>query len=37
MTTPLSGLKARVRAQKTAIPALYGKVDFETVPERFTR
>ncbi|MBC7172151.1 MAG: DUF2236 domain-containing protein, partial [Polyangiaceae bacterium] len=36
MTTPLAELKAQVRAQKTAIPALYGNVDFEQVPERFT-
>jgi hypothetical protein len=36
MLTSLSDLKAHVRAQKTAIPALYGAVDFERVPERFT-
>jgi hypothetical protein len=36
MKTPLAELKARVRAQKTVIPALYGNVDFEIVPERFT-
>ncbi len=36
MTTPLAELKAQVRAQKTTIPSLYGKVDFEQVPERFT-
>ena len=33
----LTELETRVRAQKTANPALYGKVDFELVPERFTR
>lgn len=37
MTQPLADLKAQVRAQKTLIPSMYGKVDFETVPERFTR
>ena len=36
MPTPLADLKAQVRAQKTAVPALYGNVDFERVPERFT-
>lgn len=36
MTTSLADLKAQVRAQKTAIPSVYGKVDFEIVPERFT-
>ncbi|MGD8862531.1 MAG: oxygenase MpaB family protein [Myxococcales bacterium] len=35
--TTLSELQAQVRAQKTAIPRLYGHVDFDTVPERFTR
>jgi hypothetical protein len=35
--TPLSELKAKVRAQKTLNPRLYGEVDFEIVPERFTR
>src|SRR5437762_12785550 len=37
MASPLSELEARVRAQKTANPAVYGKVDFEIVPERFAR
>ncbi len=36
MKTPLAELKAQVRAQKTAIPALYGNIDFDLVPERFT-
>lgn len=36
MTMPLDDLKAMVRAQKTAIPRMYGKVDFDVVPERFT-
>jgi hypothetical protein len=35
-TTPLAELKAQVRAQKTLIPRLYGNVDFDVVPERFT-
>ena len=26
----------RVKAQRTRVPALYGQVDFSTVPERFT-
>lgn len=32
---PIEILKAKVRAQKTLIPSLYGEVDFEIVPERF--
>lgn len=36
MTTPLSELQARVRAQKTLVPSMYGNVDFDIVPERFT-
>ncbi|MFZ5723903.1 MAG: oxygenase MpaB family protein [Pseudomonadota bacterium] len=36
MTESLADLKARVRAQKTLIPSLYGNVDFDIVPERFT-
>src|SRR5215831_14922169 len=36
-TTPLSELQTKVRAQKTLNPRLYGGVDFEIVPERFTR
>jgi hypothetical protein len=36
MTTPIAELRAQVRAQKSAVPALYGNVDFEIVPERFT-
>lgn len=36
MTTPLIDLQAQVRAQKTLVPSMYGGVDFETVPERFT-
>lgn len=36
MTMPLASLKAQVRAQKTLIPSLYGDIDFEIVPERFT-
>jgi hypothetical protein len=37
MTISLAALKAQVRSQKTLIPSLYGGVDFEAVPERFTR
>lgn len=36
MTKTLAELKAQVRAQKTLIPSLYGNVDFEIVPERFS-
>jgi hypothetical protein len=36
-TTSLSELQAKVRAQKTLNPRLYGGVDFEIAPERFTR
>jgi hypothetical protein len=36
-TTPLSELQAKVRAQKTLNPRIYGGVDFDIVPERFTR
>jgi hypothetical protein len=35
--TLLSELQAKVRAQKTLNPRIYGGVDFEIVPERFTR
>ncbi len=31
-----SSLWARVRAQRDLLPALYGSVDFEEMPERFT-
>lgn len=36
MKISLAELKAQVRAQKTAVPALYGRVDFDVPPERFT-
>ncbi|MFZ5757059.1 MAG: oxygenase MpaB family protein [Pseudomonadota bacterium] len=36
MTQTLAELQAQVRAQKTLIPSLYGNVDFDIVPERFT-
>lgn len=36
MTISLPELKAQVRAQKTANPAMYGKIDFDHIPERFT-
>lgn len=35
LTTSLDALRARVRAQKTEIPAMYGAIDFDRVPERF--
>ncbi|MCB9658991.1 MAG: oxygenase MpaB family protein [Polyangiales bacterium] len=37
MPISLSELQANVRSQKTLIPGLYGGVDFDQVPERFTR
>lgn len=36
MVMPLDELRARVYAQKTLIPSLYGEVDFSITPERFT-
>lgn len=36
MPISLTELKAQVRAQKTANPFMYGKIDFDQVPERFT-
>lgn len=33
--TPLAELKAKVHAQKTEVPSLYGRIDFDRVPERF--
>ncbi|WP_454717563.1 oxygenase MpaB family protein [Caulobacter segnis] len=34
--TPLEKVRAKVASQKTALPALYGDVDFDATPERFT-
>lgn len=36
MGASLNEVWARVRAQKAALPALYGDVDFDLTPERFT-
>jgi hypothetical protein len=36
MTAALETVRAKVAAQKTALPALYGDVDFDATPERFT-
>lgn len=33
--TTLERLRARVRSQKERVPALYGNVDFDMIPERF--
>ena len=33
---PLERVRAKVAAQKAALPALYGDVDFDITPERFT-
>src|SRR5690554_2984048 len=35
MSTSLADLRARVVAQKTLIPSLYGGIDFDITPERF--
>jgi len=35
-TTTANAAWEEVRAQATAIPEIYGKVDFESMPERFT-
>ncbi len=34
MPIDIAAVRARVAAQKTALPALYGDVDFDAVPER---
>lgn len=36
MVMSLDELRAKVAAQKTLIPSLYGDVDFSIIPERFT-
>ncbi len=36
MSTPLDRVRAKVAAQKTLLPALYGDIDFDATPERFT-
>lgn len=36
MTQSLDALWEKVRAQKTRIPSLYGDIDFDITPERFT-
>ncbi len=36
MTTSVAQLRAKVAAQSQLIPSIYGKVDFDTKPERFT-
>jgi len=36
MTQSLDALWEKVRAQKTRIPSLYGDIDFDATPERFT-
>ncbi|MDX1803012.1 MAG: oxygenase MpaB family protein, partial [Alcanivorax sp.] len=36
MTQALDALWEKVRAQKTLIPSLYGDIDFNVTPERFT-
>ena len=36
MNAALEKVRAKVAAQRTALPALYGDVDFDATPERFT-
>jgi len=36
MNAALEKVRAKVASQKTALPALYGDVDFDRTPERFT-
>jgi ER-bound oxygenase mpaB/B'/Rubber oxygenase, catalytic domain len=36
MNTPLDQVLAKVASQKTALPELYGDIDFDITPERFT-
>lgn len=36
MTTSLEEVHQRVRYQKAALPVMYGDVDFDAVPERYT-
>ncbi len=36
MTTALEQVRARVASQKTLLPSLYGQIDFDRMPERFT-
>jgi hypothetical protein len=36
MSLSIDQVRAKVAAQKTQLPALYGNVDFDAVPERFT-
>ena len=36
MTQSLDALWEKVRLQKTRIPSLYGDIDFDVTPERFT-
>ena len=36
MPTPIEQIRARVASQKTLLPALYGQIDFDRMPERWT-
>src|SRR5262245_35686819 len=36
MIAALEQVRARVASQKTLLPSLYGEVDFDRMPERFT-
>jgi hypothetical protein len=36
MNTTLEQVRARVASQKTLLPSLYGQIDFDRMPERYT-
>ena len=36
MSLSIDQVRAKVASQKTLLPALYGAVDFDAAPERFT-
>ena len=36
MSLSIDQVRAKVASQKTLLPALYGEIDFDAVPERFT-
>jgi hypothetical protein len=36
MTAALDQVRARVASQKTLLPSLYGAIDFDRMPERYT-
>jgi hypothetical protein len=36
MHTPLDQVRAKVASQRVLLPSMYGKIDFDAIPERFT-